>query len=163
RAESTLGVGTRFEVWLPAWASGEVGSSLPVPQASSVHGKGETVLVLDADGELLLRHEEVLAALGYEPVGFTQAADAIAACRQAPGRLDLVLLCCIRSRGSTEVAAALHKIAPQISIILASPSAGDLDAAALTAAGVSEFIHYPPVSADLAGALVRSLVPRERV
>jgi len=33
-------------------------------------GAGETVLVLESDRGRLLRNEEILAALGYEPVGF---------------------------------------------------------------------------------------------
>jgi hypothetical protein len=56
--------------------------------------------VLEADQERLKRHEEILAALGYEPVGFTEPAEAAAACRWelrnnlgAPTRFDAVLLC----------------------------------------------------------------------
>jgi hypothetical protein len=37
------------------------------------------MLVVEASSERLLADEEMLAALGYEPVGFTRADDALAA------------------------------------------------------------------------------------
>ena len=43
-------------------------------------GSGETLLVLDDDRAQLTRAEETMAALGYEPVGFTHA-------RRGAGRL----------------------------------------------------------------------------
>jgi hypothetical protein len=68
---STPGCGTRFDVWLPAAAPSH--EPILIPHASGAVGRGigETVLVLEVDRRRLLRHEEILAALGYEPVGFT--------------------------------------------------------------------------------------------
>jgi len=50
------------------------------------------VLVIESERERLLRGEEMLAALGYEPVGFERADEAIAACRAAPKRFDIMLI-----------------------------------------------------------------------
>ena len=47
-------------------------------------GHGETVLIVESERENLLPDEEKLAALGYEPVGFEHAGDALAACRAEP-------------------------------------------------------------------------------
>jgi len=56
-----------------------------------------------------------------------------------------------------DFATALHDIAPNLPIILATPSARDLDAPMLAASGISEVVHYPLTSAELAGALSRCL------
>jgi signal transduction histidine kinase len=154
--KSALGAGTRFDIWLPSVPSNEPISVRRSPGIAG-RGVGETVLVLETDRGRLLRHEEILAALGYEPVGFTELHEA----RQAHAlraRFDAALVC--HQPGATsalDFATALHDIAPNLPIILATPSARDLDASMLAASGVSEVIHHPPTSAELAGALLRCL------
>jgi signal transduction histidine kinase len=153
---SILGSGTRFDIWLP---------SVPVHEpilfqsgsATAGRGVGETVLVLEADRGRLLRHEEILAALGYEPVGFTGPQEAAQACAVRT-RFDAALVC--HQPGASfalDFAAALRELAPNLPVILATTSAGDLDAPLLAASGVSEVIHHPFTSAELAGALSRCL------
>ena len=87
--QSKPGHGSRFEAWLPAAA---VDSTAVVGPAMLPLGRGETVLVVESERERLLHDEEMLAALGYEPVGFERPADAIAACRSAPDRFDIILV-----------------------------------------------------------------------
>src|SRR5262249_14486728 len=74
--QSKPGHGSRFEVWLPA----SVADGAVVGPGTLPLGRGETVLVVESERERLLYDEEMLAALGYEPVGFERAADAITAC-----------------------------------------------------------------------------------
>jgi len=153
---SALGSGTRFDIWLPSVRSHE---PIPVQHASSTatRGVGETVLVLETDRGRLLRHEEILAALGYEPVGFTGPQEAAQACA-VPARFDAALVC--HQPGATfafDFATALRDLAPNLPIILATSSAGDLDAPLLADSGVSEVVHHPLTSAELAGALSRCL------
>jgi CheY-like chemotaxis protein len=155
---SALGVGTRFDIWLPSVPSNE---PISVQHASGIAGRGvgETVLVLEADRRRLLRYEEILAALGYEPVGFTGLQEAAQACSER-ARFDAALVC--HQSGATsalDVATALHDIAPNLPIILATPSARDLDAPMLAASGISEVVHHPLMSVELAGALSRCLAP----
>jgi DNA-binding NtrC family response regulator len=86
-------------------------------------GRGETVLMVDEDRARLLRDEEVLAALGYEPVGFTRASDALAACRATPERFDAMVVGHLGSATSSlDLAAALHAAIPSLPIVLASAS-----------------------------------------
>ena len=87
--ESRLGRGSRFEVWLPA---SSVGSETGVVPAGRLLGRGETVLVVESERDRLVRHEELLAALGYEPVGFERPTDAIDALRSEPDRFDAILV-----------------------------------------------------------------------
>lgn len=154
--DSTPGAGTRFHVWLPAGGSGESISAQRAPDLA-LRGSGETVLVLQPDRKRLMRYEEILAALGYEPVGFTGLADAEAACRAERARFDLALVCHVPGGSSLILAASLHKAAPGLPIILASPSSHDLAAPLLAESGVTELVHQPLVSVELAAALARCL------
>jgi CheY-like chemotaxis protein len=153
---SALGAGTRFDIWLPSVPSNETLSAQYAPGVGG-RGAGETVLVLEAERERLLRHEEILAALGYEPVGFTELHEAAQA-YALRARFDAALVC--HQHGATsalDLATTLHDIAPNLPIILATPSARDLDAPTLAASGISEVVHHPLTSAELAGALSRCL------
>ena len=153
---SAPGVGSRFEVWLPCIA---VAAPPPRDEGSALRlGSGQTVLVVDDASERLLADEEMLAALGYEPVGFTRADDALAACRARPKRFDALLVSHIASAGSAlDLAAALHESAPVVPILLATAWADEIGVDALMAAGVSQVVHRPLVSAELASALARCL------
>jgi signal transduction histidine kinase len=154
--QSAPGAGTRFDIWLPAVSSNEPISARYAPGVAG-RGAGETVLVLETERERLLRHEEILAALGYEPVGFTELHEA----RQAyalQARFDVALVC--HQPGATlalDFATALHEIAPNLPIILATPSARYLDAPMLAGSGIREVIHHPLASVELASALSRCL------
>jgi CheY-like chemotaxis protein len=152
---SKLEHGSRFEAWLPAVAAD---SAAVVGPAALPFGRGKTVLVVESERERLLYNEEMLAALGYEPVGFERPADAIAACRSTPDRFDIMLV----SQASQTLVVlrlthALHEVAPRQPILLATSSTinGGMDA--LAEAGISEILHRPLVSTELAEALARCL------
>jgi signal transduction histidine kinase len=156
QVRSAVGAGTRFDIWLPAASTHEPISVQHAPAIAS-RGSGETVLVLEADRSRLWRHEEILAALGYEPVGFTKLPEA-ALGHGARARFDVALVCHQPGAASSlDLAAALHDMAPTLPIILVTPSAWNLDAALLAASGISEVAHHPLTSAELAGALSRCL------
>jgi signal transduction histidine kinase/CheY-like chemotaxis protein len=154
--QSAPGAGTRFDIWLP---SVPCLAPISIQRASGSAGRGigETVLVLETDRERLLRHEEILAALGYEGVGFTGPQEAVEACA-ARARFDAALVC--HQPGSSfalDFAAELRDVAPNLPIILATSSTRDLDAPLLAASGVSEVVQHPLTSAEVAGALSRCL------
>ncbi|MBV9531703.1 MAG: two-component system VirA-like sensor kinase, partial [Bradyrhizobium sp.] len=113
--------GSRFEIWLPratAVPTSELGDA-PVPS-----GNGETVMLVAHDAERVLRDEEMLAALGYEPVGFTNADAALVACQADPNRFDIAVVGQLGlAARSLELAAALHATSPRLAIVLASKAA----------------------------------------
>ena len=103
-----------------------------------------------------------LAALGYEPVGFTRVDDALAACRATPKRFDAAVLGHLLSVASAlDLAVALRAIVPNMPIVLATASAEASGAEALVAAGIAEIVHRPLISAELASALARCLTGPE--
>ncbi len=153
--QSTVGVGTQFEIWLPSALSNEPISVQSAPVVAS-RGDGETILLLETDRERLLRYEEVLAALGYEPVGFTTPTEAFEACAAARARFDAALICHQPGTSSAlDFAGTLHGVAPTLPIILATPSARDLGVPSLAASGIVDVVRYPVTSAELSSVLSR--------
>jgi signal transduction histidine kinase len=153
--QSEAGCGSRFEVWLPAVAADTVTaeglSALPI-------GRGETVLIVESERDRLLRNEEKLAALGYEPVGFEHAVDAIAACRSEPGRFDVILVShASEPEGGVKLARTLHEVSPLQPVLLAIASGADVSVEVLADAGISEVLHWPLDNTEIAAALVRCL------
>jgi signal transduction histidine kinase/CheY-like chemotaxis protein len=157
---SASGVGSRFEVWLLC-----IAEQVSAPDDSLRNfslGRGEAVLVVEDAGERLLADEEMLAALGYEPVGFTCAGDALAACRAAPRRFDALLVGRLTPANSAlDLAAKLRQSVPDVPILLATASADEVHADALVVAGISEVVRRPLVSAEIASVLARWLQIRK--
>jgi signal transduction histidine kinase len=150
--QSTPGEGSRFEVWLPGLAM--AGPALEADRSIPPPGRGGTVLIVASDGARLLRDEDMLAALGYEPVGFTGADAALAACRATPQRFDALVVGQLGSAiGSLELAAALHAAAPCLPVVLAIKSIEEIDADTLVAAGIADIVRWPIAAQEIATAL----------
>ena len=157
---SAPGVGSCFEVWLRCIAASATVAHDKLSNLSL--GCGETVLVVDDANERLLADEEMLAALGYEPVGFDRASDALAACRTVQQRFDASIIGHLAPGNSAlNLATALRETVPDLPILLATASADEIGADALAAIGISEVVRRPLISAEIASALARSLQCRK--
>jgi signal transduction histidine kinase len=151
---SSPGHGSCFEAWLPATTAVAAAAA---PKALPL-GRGETVLILESDRQRLLREEEMLAALCYEPIGFERADDAIAACRSTPGRFDAVVISHTPSMPDTlHTARALHALLAGRPILLAAGATIDVSAETLAEAGIAEVLRRPLVGIELAAVLARCL------
>jgi signal transduction histidine kinase/DNA-binding NarL/FixJ family response regulator len=152
---SHQGEGSRFEVWLPCERAGRAAISGRVEAA---FGRGQTILLFSGDHEQLLHDEEILAALGYEPVGFLSGEDAIAACRSTPGRFDAILVgCSLSGANMGRLPALLHALVATLPIVVAADPTEPFDLDALVSAGVSEVITRPIIADEVAVALARCL------
>ncbi|MGI3904146.1 MAG: DAHL domain-containing protein [Janthinobacterium lividum] len=83
--DSLPGQGTSLAFWLPL--HGVEGA-----QDRELAGRGEVIMVAAEKTSRVERAEDALASMGYEPVGLTSAASAIAALRADPERFDLILI-----------------------------------------------------------------------
>ncbi len=156
--ESAPNDGSRFEIWLPVINATATCSGAAA--ANFCLGHGETVLVLETDADRLLRDEELLAALGYEPVGFTRIADARAAYLASPERFDVAVVGHAWPPDSVlELTTALRNASPDLMILLASSSNDAFSAMTLARAGISEVVSWPIKAAEIAIALQDRLQP----
>jgi signal transduction histidine kinase len=152
--QSKVNEGSRFEIWLPRATA--VSISEP-HDAAFPSGKGETVMLVARDAERVLRDEEMLAALGYEPVGFTNADAALTACRADPNRFDMAVVGPFGlAARSLHLAATLHASAPRLPIVLAAQAAIEIGADTLVRAGISDVVRWPIVAEEIAMALAHS-------
>jgi signal transduction histidine kinase len=150
--QSRVGEGSRFEVWLPQTLATE--QAPEVSAAAPLTGRGQTIMLVAKDAEHVLREEETLAALGYEPVGFTTADAAATACRSDPRRFDMVIVGDFGSASeSLDLAAALHAAVPRLPIVLATTTAIEISADTLVSAGISDVVRWPIVAEEIAIAL----------
>ena len=157
---STPGQGSHFEVWLPCSPAVETTPNMKAPTTTA--GQGETVLMVTSEAALLLRDEETLAALGYEPVGFTAPEAALSACLAKPKRFDILIVGPLGPpAASLELATALHAMATHLPIVLATRATEEIGADALIAAGISDLVRWPIIAEEIAAALAHGLALRE--
>jgi hypothetical protein len=113
------------------------------------------VLLLDDDRDRLLKNEEVLAALGYEPVGFSRVDEALAAFRGTQNRFDAAVVTVRGIANLIDVAIALRRAAAELPIVLAMPISDHADADAFAAARIPEIVCNPLAAIEIAAALAR--------
>ncbi|MBV8662930.1 MAG: hypothetical protein JO107_07490 [Hyphomicrobiales bacterium] len=158
---SAPNAGSRFEVWLACVAFGE-----PVPTSEPLtppFGHGQTVMMVEGDREQLLRSEEILAALCYEPVGFGRFEDALAACLENPDRFDAFVISPISPPTSAlAFTTSLRQVIRGRPILMSTACANGIDVNALMAAGVCEIVSRPLLATEIATALARCFAPPER-
>ena len=154
--ESRPGAGSRFIVY---WPRVEQTALLEEREtAPQGHGRGETVLVVDDEPELVTLAEDLLAMLGYEPVGFTDGRLALETFRRAPSRFDAVVTDeRMPVLAGTALARQIHDVRSDLPVILmtAHRDAGLGERAA--GAGVAEVIEKPLRAQRLDAALQRAL------
>ncbi len=154
-------IGSCFEAWLPCHSPIQLARKKDNPRAR-LSGRGETVLVIEEHLERLLREEEILAALGYEPIGFSSPSDAIAACENDPNRFDAFLIGYVTPvSAALSVGLALRRIAPNKPLLIAMPSARRVDTNALISSGISQIVRWPLVPGEIATALTQSFDARQ--
>ena len=148
---SCPGEGSRFEVWLPR------STAVDSPEKRSpVHlmRQGKVVMLVAGDRHRLLAGEEMLAALGFEAVGFATAEAARAASKKDPDRFDFVVIGPVGAFGqSLELATMLHHELPSVPIVFATRVAFEIGADALLAAGISDVVRWPIVAEEIAVVL----------
>jgi PAS domain S-box-containing protein len=155
--ESRPGQGAAFTVYLP-W-QGVVAA--PETAAESIEpGAGETILLVDDEETLVRLGEEMIAGLGYEPVGFTSSAAALATFRESPQRFNAVLSDeAMPDMTGSELAREIRKIRPDIPIVLMSGYVTSALSSRAREAGVLEVLSKPLVARDIARSLAGALRP----
>jgi PAS domain S-box-containing protein len=150
------GKGTTFEIWLPI--AGEAGKPSAAARRELPRGSGETVMIVDDERQLVALAEEMLAELGYEPVGFDSSSAALQAFHAEPLRFDLVLTDeAMPDLMGTELASQMRRLRATVPIVLMSGHGGPELAKRAAAIGVNEVLRKPLQRRDLAESLARVL------
>jgi signal transduction histidine kinase len=150
------GEGTTFEIWLPI--AGETGKPSVAALRELPRGSGERVMIVDDERSLVALAEEMLAELGYEPVGFDSSSAALQAFRAEPPRFDLILTDeAMPDLIGTELASKVRRLRATVPIILMSGHGGPELAKRAAAIGVNEVLRKPLQRRDLAESLGRVL------
>ena len=153
--ESEPGKGAAFTVYLP-W-SDAIARPAAAEQAIA-RGAGETILIVDDEEALVRLGEEMVARLGYEPVGFASSAAALEAFRANPERFHAVLSDeSMPELTGCELAKAVRALRPGMPVVLMSGFVSPALAARARDLGVAEVLSKPLVERDIARGLDTAL------
>jgi PAS domain S-box-containing protein len=155
---SELGRGTTFDVYLPCRDSA---SPVEEQRQALPHGNGETVMLVDDEETLVRLGEEIIARLGYEPVGYTSPVEALEAFRTDPQRFDVVLSDeTMPGMTGSQLAERIRAIDANVPIVLMSGYAAAPLAARALAVGAVDVLNKPLLAHDIARALQGALQRR---
>jgi CheY-like chemotaxis protein len=155
--QSKVGLGSTFTVYLP-WQGADMVAAPPHVEEAVPVGAGETILFVDDEEALVRLGEELIAQLGYEPVGFTSSKAALAAFGAEPQRFDAVLSDeAMPAMTGSEFVRQVRALRPDIPIVLMSGYVTAQLAARAREAGVAEVLGKPLAARDIARALAAAL------
>jgi CheY-like chemotaxis protein len=157
--DSRLGEGSTFTVYLP-WQD-SVSAVAPPAEAKLQSGQGQAILLVDDEDALVRLGEEMIAELGYEPVGFTSSKAALQGVRAEPQRFSAVLSDeAMPEMTGSELALEIRKVRADMPIVLMSGYVTPALAERAHRAGVVEVLSKPLASRDIARSLANALRPR---
>jgi signal transduction histidine kinase/ActR/RegA family two-component response regulator len=149
---SQVGEGTTFGLYFPAqmhdetWIKPELRN---LPQ-----GCGQKILVVDDEVVLTGAFQQFLKLLNYQATSSNRPREAIALVRENPAAFDLVITdLTMPEINGLEVAAEIHRLRPELPIILATGFKASLTNADLRKAGICELLEKPVAMLKLAEAL----------
>ena len=134
--------GSRFDIYLPrsdAEAIQKADGAAPLPR-----GNGERVLLVEDEKPLMLLTEEMLAALNYEPAGFTRPSEALEEFRADPSRFDAVVLDQLMpGMIGTDLARQMRQLRADVLVVLISGYTGPVLTQQALSAGIDHILTKP--------------------
>ena len=155
---SKPGAGATFSVYLPR--AGDAIADRDDKSLSAPAGRGQHVLVVDDQEQLLELTTDTLRELGYQPLGFVSAIDALRAFQADPGTFDVVVTDDrMPGMSGDKFIREIRRIRPTLPIILVSGYVDvDVGVASRSAARLADDVLGKPLRAKaLAASLARLL------
>ena len=147
--------GTTFTIYLPR--QGSVAPVVPETETTA-RGNGETILLVDDEDMLVRLTEEIIAGLGYEPIGYTSPIEALQAFRAEPKRFSAVITDeTMPGMTGSQLVEQIVAIRPDIPIILVSGYASPAVIANALDAGAMAVLGKPLQSGEIGRALASAL------
>jgi len=149
---SVVGAGTCVAIWLPV--AGELPAQALAKATGWPAGQGQVVMVVDDETALVELAEELLAGLGYEPVGYGSAEAALAAFKADPDRFDALLTDqTLPGMSGSELAQRILEIRPRLPILLMSGNLTESSERRALEIGVRCTLHKPLALQELSERL----------
>ena len=121
RVDTQPGIGTTFDLYIPACEQPVQDEPVPAPADSPAQGHGEHVVYIDDDETMMLVASRLLQRAGYQVSAFSDARAALEAVRAAPLRFDLVVTDFnMPDCSGLEVASELAFLRPDLPVIISS-------------------------------------------
>ena len=153
--DTEVGRGTTISIWLPQSGVAPTRAVVESPRELP-RGDGDAILVVDDEAPLVGVTEEMLAELGYNPIGVLSSTEALRIFRDDPQRFDVVVTDeMMPELTGTQLAGEIAAIRPDMPVILMSGYGGDDLAERAEVAGVREILRKPLQKSVLADALAR--------
>jgi PAS domain S-box-containing protein len=154
--ESTVGIGTTFQIYFPAKASDAAASVAVAGEAPQ--GNGQGILLVDDEPALTGMFQRVLQRLNYQVTISNSPLEAVGIFRANPAQFDVVITdLTMPELNGLELARQLRAIRPDLRVILASGYIAAIDDEDLRAAGICELLAKPVSLNNLAEVLQRTL------
>lgn len=153
---SQLGKGTTFDLYFPALANHAAESEQE--NTSQPQGTGERILIVDDEELLAQMGAKLLSHLGYRAQAMTRPADALNLVRADPQAFDLVITdLAMPGMSGTDLAHEIHRLRPDLPIVLTTGFTATLTEERLREAGVREVLPKPPTARGLTDVVRRAL------
>ncbi len=155
---SRLGEGTVFHVYLPALSNTEPSS--PPPSTAIPSGQGERILLIDDEPAICAAARRVAESLGYRITTFTNPLLALEHLRSHAAEYAL-LVTDQTMPGATglELAATVHRLHPELPIVLTTGFAADLTELSIKPIGIGKLLLKPFTTTTLAQTFDAILKP----
>ncbi|MFZ5862859.1 MAG: hybrid sensor histidine kinase/response regulator [Nitrospirota bacterium] len=154
--ESGVGRGTAFHLYLPA--AHAPADDTPPTRPYQVPGRGEHILFVDDEEDLVLLMTEFLERIGYRISGFTNPTQALDAFQSDPDGYDVVVTdVSMPGISGFDLARHILLIRPAIPVVMASGYVQPTDQAAARALGVRELILKPNTIHEIGNTISRVL------
>jgi CheY-like chemotaxis protein len=155
---SKPGEGTTFEIYLPILTDGT--PLRPGTRQPPIRGHGERLLLVDDEPELRSAAQRALERLGYRVTPAHNPEAALKIFRDAPTGFDAVITdLTMPGMTGTALAAELHRLRPELPILLTTGFGGDLTAETTEATGIRSIVSKPLSLGALASAVAGLFSP----
>jgi len=164
--KSRVGNGSTFKIYLPTVEE----TVLPPPalaeetvERKDIHGS-EEILIVDDDPSLVRIHGRVLRKVGYQVTEITSSKEALEKVRKAPRRFDLLITDqTMPQLTGAELAEAVIKINPHISVIMCTGHSSVISQKDALAMGISRYVFKPVKRMDFVDSVREVLDEKKRI
>ncbi len=157
--QSTPGLGSTFQIYLPRLQSSEADPGKPAKQEESRRAR---VLFVDDEKSLVETSQLILQSLGYEATALTSSAEALERFRKAPHDYDLVISdITMPEYSGIDLARLMLEIRPDLPIILVTGYSQLVSEEKAAEMGVRAVLLKPYRIPELAEEIKRALPVRQ--